>query len=451
MKKTKLLFLLFIFAGSLSAQTVFYVKRSSDNTAWNGRQNVHTDIQAAIDAAAAQVGETNAQVWIAKGEYLLSNSLVPKNGVDVIGGFIGTETAANQYAPVGKGVNQTILKSGADRVINQTTALTKPAYWSNLVITGGQPTDGSKEGAGALLNSGMTLKNSIISGNKGGSGSGAYLKGDAQLINCLVSHNEGDSSDGGIGVFCSENSKAVNCTVTANVYYSSYGGPNTLTAGILVKDNALVANSISWSNISVPNHDLVSQIYKGGSGVTITNCASGHDSDSSIEGMIILSTVNDAWNGPMFVNPSDPKPGFPEFTPEDNYSLQEFSICIDAGDNDLVTEEFDLNGNKRIKKGSYDAETATVDLGAFEFFDVIGIEKAPVVNPGFYPNPSNGTLYTRIEADCTVKVLSISGVLVYETSTSSASPINLSFLPKGCYLLQWQTDNGQGSMPLILE
>ena len=113
-------------------------------------------IQTAIDAASFAVDNENVQVWISAGTYVLSQALSPQSGVDVIGGFAGSETSMAERSFVGKGENLTILDGNkSSRVINQISTLLTPTCWENLIIENGYTI---QNGGGAWLESGMTLK-----------------------------------------------------------------------------------------------------------------------------------------------------------------------------------------------------------------------------------------------------------------------------------------------------
>ena len=443
MRKIVLLALLTLCV-SLSAQTVYYVKLATDD-AWSDRENVYTDIQTAINAAASAVSDENIQVWIAKGSYTLTQPLEPKSGVDVIGGFIGDEVDLSERSFAGKGENLTILNgNNSCRVISQNGGLSSPTYWSNLIIENGNSTS-IPDGGGATLNSNMTLKGCIFCNNTSEmNGGGAYLYGNACLINCLIEGSKikkGDITAGGIGIYCKDDSRVINCTVVNNAgspVYDAYG------LGIFAFDNSFIGNTIIWGNDVNYAYSPVGQISLNQQAVA-TYCAitKGHAGEGNIN--VSASNTGDYENYTAlhFIAPGS------------DWDLDFESACIDAGNNDLIAgEEFDLNGKKRIIKG-IDENEANVDIGAFEFGeDNISIESVETHTAQFYPNPCSGILYSAIESDSaySIKIISASGITLYEAaSVSPSSPIDLSSLPKGTYILRWQTSSDSGSMPLIMK
>ena len=433
MKKFSVLFFLFVLAGSLSAQTIFYVKKSGDN-AWEGRSNVYTDnIQSAIDAAAAQAGEQNAQVWIAKGEYTLTTTLTPQSGVDVIGGFVGTETDLSKRSFVGKGANQTILVGGNNiRPITQTADLAEPCFWTNLVITKGSILESDGEGGGALLNSGMTLKGCIIRDNEAAIGGGVCLKGNAQLINCLVENNPYNDAGKGRGIFCENDTKVINCTVIDNSPpHICYGCDPSTGDGIYAKDNAFIANTISYGNKprmqGAPSNQ---QIYVvSGSNVTITYCAIS-EGDGSLEKIATHSVV--LAKNPTNYNSESRKGNFELYI----NNKEGVSSCIDAGSNDFVTEELDLNGYNRIILGGFDALVPIVDIGAFEFDPdyYVGIEKNVADAVVLYPNPASDNIVLEGIDEGAYTIANAVGVTI-SGGLYQGDAIDISTLQQGFYFI----------------
>ena len=439
---------------SLSAQTVYYVKPSVGSTAWNGRDNVYADIQPAIDAAALDINNENVQVWIAAGTYMLSQSLEPKNNVDVIGGFAGNETNLSERSFVGKGENLTILDGDRKHsVINQIGALSTSVCWENLIIQNGRTI---QNGGGAYLSSGMTLKGCYIRGNTCQSaGGGAYLAGNARLINCLVVTSQLLQEDylmGGIGIYCKDDAKVINCTVVNNS-----GSPvdQVLGLGIYATNNSVVANTVVWGNKTNYGYDNSRQVYLK-ENAKAYNCAIAKGSIVITEGdNIEISASNDGdfviQTAPYFIAPL-PGEGssITDYTPYD-WNITMESACVDTGNNEYAEGiEFDLNGNKRIINGLFDIPTARVDIGAYEYGeDWVGTESGDVVAARFYPNPCADILYQALDSNepCTVKIIAPSGTVLYETTATSA--IDVSFLPTGTYLLQWQTATETGAITLL--
>lgn len=435
MKNITLFFILFCFSESLISQNIFYVKTANDATAWNGKEPVYTDIQTAINAAATHVTNKNAEVWVAKGEYKLSQPLDPQNGVDVIGGFTGNENNVSERSFAGKGENLTIL-SGEKKiqVINQKEQLASPAIWKNLVICNGA---GSIDGGGVVLNTNMTLSGCIIRNNEAAiTGGGAYLKGNSCLLNCLVTGNvllNNNSVKGG-GVYCEGTSRIINCSIVKNSTKSNtvYG------EGIFATGSSFVGNSVVWGNITYYAYSGTVQIYLEDQ-AQASYCAATNGCESG-DNIIELDGSNEGGymaEGPLFIDP------------ESDWNLQAASPCVDAGNDALFVsdENLDLNGNHR--------KDGTIDIGAFEQFNV-GISDLTNFTSSIqiYPNPCSDVLHISFDQETSynIQIINAAGVITLEkTITGNSSSINISDLQKGCYFLLWKTGEKTGNIPLLLK
>ena len=103
----------------------------------------------------------------------------------------------------------------------------------------------------------------------------------------------------------------------------------------------------------------------------------------------------------------------PDFVdqPDQNFSLQANSPCINAGSNELFWNneltEFDLLGNPRINNN-------IVDMGAYEYYSTgITSDQLPVLNAQFsnYPNPFNPS--TTIVFSLTAKDVKNAKIEIY--------------------------------------
>ncbi|MBC8526829.1 MAG: right-handed parallel beta-helix repeat-containing protein, partial [Candidatus Cloacimonetes bacterium] len=206
-----------------------------------------------------------------------------------------------------------------------------------------------------------TMENCIISSNSANRGGGIYLtSSNAQFINCLVISNSaiGTASMGG-GIYTNaSNPDFINCTV-ANNSAVSYAG------GIFVYSSDVnVVNSIFWG-------DTPQEIFP-----TTANLIAEY------------SDIQGGWTGDGNI---DEDPLFVAGYPFD-YHFTENSSCIDAGSNDYVWVDSDLDGNVRIWDGDGD-EIAIVDMGCYEFgAPPVSVEPEPEPQTVItlyqnYPNP----------------------------------------------------------------
>jgi hypothetical protein len=174
------------------------------------------------------------------------------------------------------------------------------------------------------------IGNRAIGASKGG-GLSIFLGAAPTLTNCLVFANEARHG-GGI-----MNDKAsptlVNCTVAANTCVGSGGGMRSLYA----QAQPTVTNSIFWDNSAGVTGDEILDQADAASTVSFSNVEGGWFGAGSDNGA----------TDPMFVDPS-----------AGDLRLRSASPCIDAGLNDAVDADTDLDGNDRI--------AGTVDLGPYE-------------------------------------------------------------------------------------
>jgi hypothetical protein len=149
---------------------------------------------------------------------------------------------------------------------------------------------------------------------------------------------------------------------------------------------------------------------------------------------------------PDFFNPS----------PNGDYHLFPYSICVDTGDNTVNSTLQDLDGNPRIQGDR-------IDLGAYE---TLYVSPAPLpqekdksfneIKVGNYdlqlfPNPilSGQSLNLQLRnkdgfyaKNALVRVLSTNGKCVYEQPLSNGKlQIDISFFNSGIYFLQVETED----------
>jgi PKD repeat protein len=235
-----------------------------------------------------------------------------------------------------------------------------------------------------------TITDCAITGNTttGRFGGGIYCSvSDCKIINCAITDNAatGEYSGGG-GIFCDECSPTItNCAITGN--FASRGGGIACWVARPVMTNCTIAgntansgggicsfygvygptlnNTILWGNMAEWSGNQISS-YEGIGIVTLNYC---DYADNSLDPNNIPFTPVTANNcivaDPQFMD-----------TTNENYTLHGSSPCIDAGDNTIVTTDYDVDGNIRLVDGNNDT-VIIVDIGAYEFQG--GGNKAPVV------------------------------------------------------------------------
>lgn len=219
------------------------------------------------------------------------------------------------------------------------------------------------EGGGAYestLNKCTFVSNSVSSF---GSGGGAY---NARLNHCIVKGNSAGLG-GGVASDSTYSSSLNFCTLANNSAFESGGG----AYGSTLNDCTLKGNSAPTgggaSGISTLNNCVLtgnSATSEGGGtyGSTLYNCivffnTAANGANYYQDDLYYCCTtppptsgVGNITNAPLFLNMN----GW------SNLRLQSNSPCINAGNNDYVTNSTDLDGRPRSVGG-------TVDMGAYEF------------------------------------------------------------------------------------
>ena len=186
---------------------------------------------------------------------------------------------------------------------------------NNCILSGNSAYGAGSHGGGAsspaLAESGSTLNNcTLVNNYTDDQGAGAY---GSTLNNCLLTGNIAVLGGGACG------STLNNCTVTG--YNDSAGGSTGAGTYYCTANNCII-----YYNVGVND-----------SGSTLNNCCAPD-----------AGGIGNITNAPLFVNQIG-----------NNFHLQNFSPCINAGNNAYVSGTNDFDGNRRIVGG-------TVDVGAYE-------------------------------------------------------------------------------------
>ncbi|TNE49410.1 MAG: hypothetical protein EP344_18225, partial [Bacteroidetes bacterium] len=217
MKQNLLFCLLLVFGSTLFAQQTIYVKFNAtggnNGTSWTDAYNNLYDA-----TSGANPGD---QIWVAAGTYTpdpgtANSSFVIQAGVEMYGGFSGTETMLSQRDPDNNIVTLDGDFNGDDiagdftqnrtdnaRHIIQVVASAEPndrAVVDGFVIVGGNTLTGSaspdlaRRGGGILTEAKLTARNCAFSDNYADSGSGIAAigsgSGGLMVDNCYFDSNE---------------------------------------------------------------------------------------------------------------------------------------------------------------------------------------------------------------------------------------------------------------------
>lgn len=259
-----------------NSPTAVYVALTGtgDGSTWG---NALGTIQEGIDVAAP----AGAPVWVVGGVYPENINL--SSGVDLYGGFAGTETQLSQrdYLANVTTIDGTGLASNPVRMTSTTNASI-----DGFTITGGNT---YSWGSGIRV-TGSDATNSIanctLTGNWANGGSGLNLsQSSPSITNCDIINNTGNSS---AGVFLSESSPTMtNCTITGNraTHVAGSGGGMY----IWVSSPTLIDCTIS-GNTALNNGGGL--YITASSSPTFTNC--------------VISANRGNWGGGMHITNSSP-------------------------------------------------------------------------------------------------------------------------------------------------
>ncbi|MBR6175323.1 MAG: choice-of-anchor J domain-containing protein, partial [Bacteroidales bacterium] len=381
----------------VSPEMIVYVKQNAsgtgDGSSWD---NAMDDIVEAIGIASLLDG---VQVWVATGTYYGDTTAASENaftvvdGVNVYGGFAGVEPANYDLSLRDLEMNETILDG-----LNERRVLIQPVQYSNyhtiwdgFTIQNGRSTG---IGGGAYIIRGMTLGHCRIHNNySDASGGGVYIYNNARVADCRIYNNE--SSDCGGGLYANAAAVINSCIISNNVAAHQGGGiyaNNSEVRNCLISNNTVssgyntdaIGGGVFSSNSTIINSTIVRNEGKGfyGSGNVINSIVWGNSDPVNVGGDGFTCSYSAIENGcvgegnihlmdgdgyrPLFVNPALVA-GNTDATTSIDWHLQEGSVCINKGNNAVVTGNFDLDGTVRIKRD-------TVDLGCYEsdYYNVSG-------------------------------------------------------------------------------
>ncbi|WP_270568661.1 T9SS type A sorting domain-containing protein [Coprobacter secundus] len=201
-----------------------YVKESEESTAWSNMGLPEANIFTSLAEAIASVEDGAGEIWIAKGTYKMSATLDLIQGVNIYGGFAGTETDIEQREKGESGylwdfVNETIIEPAADfsgtRLINQAGT-----SGSVATIVDGITVQNSTKGSAFGIATATTVQNCIFRNNVGTeAGIAATLYSRAILKDSYVYNNKSDN--GAVytgGTNASNIAKVLNVRFEGNTY-----------------------------------------------------------------------------------------------------------------------------------------------------------------------------------------------------------------------------------------
>ncbi|UCD84228.1 MAG: chitobiase/beta-hexosaminidase C-terminal domain-containing protein [Deltaproteobacteria bacterium] len=400
---------------SVSEPTIWYVDAdatgNNDGTSW---ADAFTVIQDAVGAAS-----TDNWIWVAEGTYTNTPTstvsvLTMKAGVEIYGGFTGTESALSErgdptaYPTILDGENTSYhVVLGASNT-----------HLDGFTITGGNANGiWPNNSGGGMYNDSMTnlvVANCTFIGNQANFGGGMFNQDSSPLItNCTFN---GNSAGRGGGMYNYDNSSPTitNCTFVGNSAYNEGGGmynnggsptiTNCIMWGDIAPNGPEIYNSpstpiVTYSDIegsytgtgnieadpqfvNVP--DLLDITTADGATTTIevadaTLYAVNDIIEIEDDGM--ARTVSSASGTTVTFSPALTSNstirmivenwGLSATDLDEDFHLQFGSPCIDAGNGD-VAPEYDMEGNLRCDDPDTEPNTGTgnppyTDMGPYEY------------------------------------------------------------------------------------
>ena len=383
---------------------------SGDDT-WSERDYVNNETILCGDIGTADDISDNSYN-VVNGSYTDSNT--------TLDGFTITGGNANglYYPPCSGGGMYTLLGS--------------PAV-SNCIFTGNFAHYGA--GMSNWTNSNSIVTNCVFIYNEaddGGTydndcGGGIYGHGcdDLTLVNCVFYRNDSTGQGGGIAITSCDEFKAINCVISENSAYKGGGVKNLGSETAEFTNCTFTRNSATYGGGMYSALTITPKLTNcifwdnsaSGPGDEIYNYSAGTDPNFSycdIEGGINGSKCGgyDSTDGggninsyPNFLKPDDPN-GLDDkfFTTDDGLGLGLVSPCIDAGDNDAVSESNDIIGTSRKINDPNTTDTGNgtspiVDMGAYEYDPDVSHHKVIYVDKNRTGGNKDGTSWTDAFVD----------------------------------------------------
>jgi predicted outer membrane repeat protein len=313
MRKITLLYLLVSLSFFANA-AVYYVSPAGNGSTGTSWFSAFTSVRAALDVAT--VGD---ELWVAQGTYTIANQesqLIFKNGVNVYGGFAGTEStrAARNSNP-----ELTIIKHQS--TVETNFRLLMSTNLDDAALYDGFTFDGNNVGLGVHLSGNCTLNNAIVKNCSAlnGSGVGVYIAGNeltpVVLSNATVTSNRLRVNNvntfplGGAGVFVSNGSKLAelkNCTVEANTIegISATGTHEAMGAGIYIVEGKILNSIINNNKLENSANATYSHNNFTAGGIAIVPMGVAVPAKSVlIEGCKITNNVSPSRGGGIIIDP----------------------------------------------------------------------------------------------------------------------------------------------------
>lgn len=409
---------------------------SADGSSWDNA----TTIEHAITLSQQNAG---TKIWMKAGIYSVSTTSLNFDNLVIYGGFAGTET---KLAERDWHVNQTIFdgNNSVSPLRNDNLSAVSTSVLDGVIVQNGlnqSGANGNGNGGAMILANGATIRNCIFRNNRTQNAkNGAAIhchSGNIRIENSLFVNNTSSGNGGAVQVGGGTTATIINCTF-ANNQSTKPGGAFGLGNNT---SNLTLINTVAYNNLygtSTFNSYGQNDNIDGGGTVLSKNSAIESTSNKFKDGDDIFHITLTRDTTPQFVSPAT-LIGYAQNAAEwetveaASYQLAEGSLCIDAGNANLIGNiEFDLAGSKRISGNQ-------IDIGAYEFdsgtFNTNQLHK----NSWVIHTTAHSIDIAGINKDEQIALYDISGKLLYQKQADSNS-MSISLSEKGFYLLKIENE-----------
>jgi hypothetical protein len=500
MKSTRILcVLLFFLSGNLSATTWYVTPTGAgmmNGTNW-ANAYAGSSLQAAITTAG--IGD---QVWVAAGTYTPTSGtdrtlfFSMKNGVQIYGSFIGTETTLMQRelhtnGPISVLSGEIGSAGNADNTykIISNEQLDSSAIIDGFIIRDANddrsPTNAGNGLGGGIYNHGPfqggfchpVYRNCVVTQNRASWGGGAFNNGynggnaEPTYINCVFDSNHATIEAGGMdsyGVAGNASPTLINCVFYENTAATNvgamfaWGGNAGGNANPVLINCAFINNRAlnGFCGAFIANNRDEDQLGSSGTSiVTLQNCIVWGNTATGLGPQFYIlgngAKVEATYSDIDLFEQTDPHVlsgattgninVIPEFydmgagadgkwmTLDDGLQLTSTSPCINNGSNAGVSWSYDLGQNERINKN-------TVDIGPYEYQNTNSLKEDEAADYFIvYPNPSEGVFILNVRADkknTLYRITDIIGRVILDgTLGADQTTIDLTSVENGIYFL----------------
>jgi alpha-tubulin suppressor-like RCC1 family protein len=221
-----------------------------------------------------------------------------------------------------------------------------------------------------------TLVGCTFSGNQAsysGGGIYNYVNCCPTLINCVFSNNSAlNNNGGGIYNYQSGSQTLTNCTFYGNsASIGLGGGVYSYSSDLAIINDLTIINCILWGNTASNGSQIA--LYLSTLDVAYSDVEYGQNGIYKDVPSSINWGLGNITSPPLFVKTSDPDGDDNKFgTGDDGLRLGFGSLCIDAGDTDVISTKTDVSRRARRMNDqrTFDTGNGTppiVDMGAYEY------------------------------------------------------------------------------------